>query len=122
VVADALSHKHYCNNLMVQPLTSCSDPTKPSLRVIPHGTLTNIAPIPTIMEYVIATQRMDVGMGHLVVPKDFELRRKIMYEAHCYRYSIHSGTNKMYQDLKKSFWWTRMKREIVKYMAECDKC
>jgi hypothetical protein len=57
-----------------------------------------------------------------VVPKDFELHRKIMDEAHCSRYSIHPGTNKMYQDLKKNFWWTRMKREIVKYVSECDTC
>jgi hypothetical protein len=28
----------------------------------------------------------------------------------------------MYQDLKKSFWWTRMKREIAKYVSECDMC
>jgi hypothetical protein len=40
---------------------------------------------------------------HLVVPKDCELHRKIMDEAHCSRYSIHPGTNKMYQDLKKNF-------------------
>jgi hypothetical protein len=45
-----------------------------------------------------------------MVPKDFELRHKIMDEAHYSRYSIHLGTNKMYQDLKKNFWWTRMKR------------
>jgi hypothetical protein len=44
-----------------------------------------------------------------VVLKDFELRRMIMNEAHCSRYSIHPGTNKMYQDLKKNFWWTRMR-------------
>jgi hypothetical protein len=55
-----------------------------------------------------------------VVLKDFELRRKIMDEAHYSRYSIHLGTNKMYQDLKKNFWWTRMKREIAKYVLECD--
>jgi hypothetical protein len=36
------------------------------------------------------------------------------------RYSIHPGINKMYQDLKKNFWWTRIKREIVKYVSECD--
>jgi hypothetical protein len=57
-----------------------------------------------------------------VVPKDFELRHKIMDEAHCSWYSIHLGTNKMYQDLKKKFWWTRMKREIAKYVSECDTC
>jgi hypothetical protein len=108
--------------------------------------MSNIAPIPTIKEDVIAAQRTDVGMdhirrrielgeaqcfrqdadgvlwfkNHLVVPKDLELQRKIMDEAHCSRYSIHPGTNKMYQDLNKSFWWTRMKREIARYMAECD--
>jgi hypothetical protein len=58
----------------------------------------------------------------LVVLKDFELCRKIMDEAHCSRYSIHLGTNKLYQDLKKNFWWIKMKREIAKYVAECDTC
>jgi hypothetical protein len=57
-----------------------------------------------------------------MVLKDFELHCKIMNEAHCSRYSIHSGTNKMYQDLKKNFWWMRMKREIAKYVSECDTC
>jgi hypothetical protein len=58
----------------------------------------------------------------LVVLKDFELRRKIMDEPHRSWYSIHPGTNKMYQDLKKKFWWTRMKWEIAKYVSECDTC
>jgi hypothetical protein len=57
-----------------------------------------------------------------MVLKDLELRRKVMDEAHCSRYSIHPGTNKMYQDLNKSFWWTRMKRQIVKYVSECNMC
>jgi hypothetical protein len=57
-----------------------------------------------------------------MVPKDFELRRKIMNETHCLRYSIHPETNKMHQNLKKNFWWTRMKREIARYVSECDTC
>jgi hypothetical protein len=28
----------------------------------------------------------------------------------------------MYQDLKKNLWSTRMKREMVKYVSECDTC
>jgi hypothetical protein len=60
--------------------------------------------------------------NRLVVPKDFELRRKIMDEEYCSRYSIQPRTNKMYQGLKKNFWWTRIKREIAKYVAECDTC
>jgi hypothetical protein len=57
-----------------------------------------------------------------MVPKDFELHHKIMDEAHYSWYSIHPGTNKMYQDLKKNCWWTRMKREIAKYVFKCDTC
>jgi hypothetical protein len=56
----------------------------------------------------------------LMVPKDFELYHKIMDEAHCSWYSIHPRTNKLYQELKKNFWWTRMKQEIAKYVSECD--
>jgi hypothetical protein len=57
-----------------------------------------------------------------MVPRDFELHCKIMDEVHYSRYSIHPGTNKMYQDLKNNFWWTRTKREIAKYMSKCDTC
>ena len=57
-----------------------------------------------------------------MVPKDFELRKQILDEAHLSRLSIHPGSNKMYQDLKQRFWWTRMKREIAKYVSECDIC
>jgi hypothetical protein len=53
VMADALSHKHHCNHLMIQPLTSCCDLEEPNLCVIPHGALTNITLIPTIKEEVI---------------------------------------------------------------------
>jgi hypothetical protein len=122
VVADALSRKHRCNHIMVQPHPSCCDPKEPSLWVVPHGRWNNIALIPTIKEDIIAAQRTDIGMGHLrqrmelgeaqcfqqdvdgvlwfkdrlVVPKDFKLCRKIMDEAHYSLYSIHLGTNKMY--------------------------
>jgi hypothetical protein len=54
VVADTLSCKHHCNHLMIQALTSCCDLEEPSLCVVPHGTLSNIALIPTIKEEVIA--------------------------------------------------------------------
>ncbi|WVZ75919.1 hypothetical protein U9M48_023937 [Paspalum notatum var. saurae] len=58
--------------------------------------------------------------GRLVVPKDMQLRKKILDEAHTSMFTMHPGSNKMYQDLKQKFWWTRMKREIAKYVFECD--
>jgi len=60
--------------------------------------------------------------NRLVVPKNLDLRKQILDEAHLSRYSIHPGSNKMYQDLKQRFWWTRMKRGIAKYVSECDIC
>jgi hypothetical protein len=65
VVINALSRKHRCNHIMVQPHPSCCDPEEPSLRVVPHSRLNNIALISTIKEDIIAAQRTDVGMGHL---------------------------------------------------------
>jgi hypothetical protein len=57
-----------------------------------------------------------------VVPKVPELRQLILDEAHNTRFSIHPGSNKMYQDLKQRFWWTKMKIKIAKYVARCDTC
>jgi hypothetical protein len=56
----------------------------------------------------------------LVVPKKEALKKKILDEAHLSRYSIHSGSTKMYHKLRQQFWWTRMKREAAHYGFECD--
>jgi hypothetical protein len=53
----------------------------------------------------------------LVVPKDQELRTKILDEAHESKLSIHPGSSKMYSDLKSKFWWTKMKKEIAVYVS-----
>ena len=120
------------------------------MAIVSEGTLANVTLIPTLRDQIIVAQKSDVGMGkirqrlsdndprvqcfhqdnegvlwfknRLVIPKDWELRKQILDEAHISRYSIHPGSNKMYQDLKQRFWWTRMKREIAKYVSECDTC
>jgi hypothetical protein len=56
------------------------------------------------------------------VSKNHELRKQILDEAHLFKFSIHPGSSKMYQDLRQNFWWTRMKKEIAKYVLECDTC
>ena len=58
----------------------------------------------------------------LVVPKNRELKNRIMEEAHLSKLSIHPGSSKMYQDLRSHFWWTKMKKEIAAYVARCDTC
>ena len=58
----------------------------------------------------------------LVVPSSEELRRKILDEAHNSKLSIHPGSNKIYHDLRHLYWWSNMKQDITKYIAECDTC
>jgi hypothetical protein len=58
----------------------------------------------------------------LCVPDIKSIRELILKEAHETSYSIHLGSEKMYQDLKKRFWWYGMKKEIAKYVARYDSC
>ncbi|GJY89526.1 putative reverse transcriptase domain-containing protein [Tanacetum coccineum] len=41
------------------------------------------------------------------------LRNLIMHESHKSKYSIHPGSDKMYQDLKKLYWWPNIKAIIA---------
>ena len=56
------------------------------------------------------------------MPNDAEIRKLILQEAHDSPHSIHPGNTKMYLDLKDTFWWTGMKKDIVEYVAVCDVC
>jgi hypothetical protein len=58
----------------------------------------------------------------LVVPVDSKIKKIILDEAHMSKFSIHPGSTKMYHDLKQNFWWSNMKADIAKYVAECDTC
>ncbi|RVW68549.1 Retrovirus-related Pol polyprotein from transposon 17.6 [Vitis vinifera] len=51
--------------------------------------------------------------GRMCVPKDVELRNELLADAHRAKYTIHPGNMKMYQDLKRQFWWSGMKRDIA---------
>ncbi|GKE82617.1 putative reverse transcriptase domain-containing protein [Tanacetum coccineum] len=46
----------------------------------------------------------------------------IMHESHKSKYSIHPGSDKMYQDMKKLYWWPNMKADIATYVSKCLTC
>ncbi|GKC73948.1 putative reverse transcriptase domain-containing protein [Tanacetum coccineum] len=52
------------------------------------------------------------------IPHRGNLRELIMHESHKSKYSIHPGSDKMYQDLKKLYWWSNMKVEIATYETD----
>ncbi|WVZ70903.1 hypothetical protein U9M48_019532, partial [Paspalum notatum var. saurae] len=150
VVADALSRRAHCNVIEAWPTVRvlCCEIDEIELPTEQPAELYSLIIEPTIREQVIATQKRDKGMAHiheginekkkacftidghgvlrfknrLVVPKDMELRKKILDEAHTSMFTMHPASNKMYQDLKQKFWWTRMKWEIAEYVSNCDVC
>ncbi|GKE97602.1 putative reverse transcriptase domain-containing protein [Tanacetum coccineum] len=56
------------------------------------------------------------------IPCRGSLRELIMHESHKSKYLIHPGSDKMYQDLKKLYWWPNMKAEIATYVRKCLTC
>nr|GEV60914.1 hypothetical protein [Tanacetum cinerariifolium] len=44
-----------------------------------------------------------------------ELRTLIMHESYKSKYFVHSGSDKMYQDMKLLYWWPNMKADIATY-------
>jgi hypothetical protein len=152
VVADALSRKVHCNCLTVESYseTLCEDLRKLRLEIVEQGNLNAISAESNLYDRIVLAQLNDEGVQlikqklaegdpkyscfrkdakdvvwfeqRLVVPVDPELRKEIFDEAHLSKFSIHPGSTKMYQDLKKNFWWSNMKVDIAKYVAECDTC
>jgi hypothetical protein len=144
MVADALSRKAQCNHM---PAVGISR-EESSIWVSPIMAQYNVALTSVLRGEIIAAQSIDTRVthikrrltecdpkvnyfhmdeegtlwfkDHLVVPKNHGLRKKIFDEAHTSKYSIHPDSTKMYHDLKAQFWWTRMKRETARYVAECD--
>ncbi|KAL6349618.1 hypothetical protein AAG906_035779 [Vitis piasezkii] len=60
--------------------------------------------------------------GRLCVPRDVDLRNELLADAHRAKYPIHPGNTKMYQDLKRQFWWSGMKRDIAQFVANFQIC
>jgi hypothetical protein len=60
--------------------------------------------------------------GRICIPNVKELKAKILHEAHESAYSIHPGGNKMYHDLKATYWWYGMKRDVTEYVDLLDYC
>jgi hypothetical protein len=60
--------------------------------------------------------------GCLCAPQKSKVKMDILREAHSTPYTVHPGETKMYQDMRQSFWWKRIKVGITKYVAPCGIC
>nr|GEU81736.1 reverse transcriptase domain-containing protein [Tanacetum cinerariifolium] len=57
--------------------------------------------------------------GRSWLPCYGDVRSVIMHESHKSKYSIHPGSEKMYQDMNKLYWWPNMKADIATYVSKC---
>ncbi|GJY73594.1 putative reverse transcriptase domain-containing protein [Tanacetum coccineum] len=128
VIADALSRKERIKPLQVRSLVMTIHPKLP-LQILKAQT-------EAIKEENIKAENLR-GMDKAIeirpdgtrciknriwLPLFGNLRDLIMHESYKSKYSVHPGSDKMYQDLKKLYWWPNMKAIIVEYVGKCLTC
>ncbi|GJW08484.1 putative reverse transcriptase domain-containing protein, partial [Tanacetum coccineum] len=117
VVADALSRKEREPPLRVRALNIKNEDV--------GGMLVENAKNPEAITTEKLEPRADGTLclnGRSWLPCYGDLRTVIMHESHKSKYSIHPGSDKMYQDMKKLYWWPNMKADIATYVSKCLTC
>jgi hypothetical protein len=149
VVADASSHKKYCNatsarrmqpelrreieylNLGMVNEAKVTMEVEPTLEVeIREGQLGD-AKLKEIRQLIRDNKIIDfledsqgiLWLGRWIcVPNLKSIKELILREGHDFAYSIHPDSTKMYKDLKTRYLWYDMKRDVTEYVALCDTC
>nr|GEZ41486.1 putative reverse transcriptase domain-containing protein [Tanacetum cinerariifolium] len=129
VVADTLSRKERIEPLRVRALVMTIDLNLPKQILEAH--IEALKPKNCEKEDVDGMIKRDIPKeklephtdgtlclnGRSWLPCYGDLRSVIMHESHKSKYSIHLGSDKMYQDIKKLYWWPNMKANIATYPA-----
>jgi hypothetical protein len=150
VAADALSQRSHVSQLVVDSISFelCEEFGKLNLRIVANTETIEMEVGSSLLQVIqrgqlkyekvqeikhnikeeksLGFSEDDEGVlwyeGRICVPNVKELKEKILREAHESAYSIHPRGNKMYHDLKATYWWYGMKRDIAEYVALCDTC
>ncbi|WVZ84781.1 hypothetical protein U9M48_031771 [Paspalum notatum var. saurae] len=126
VVADALSRKSYVNMAVAfqMPFELCAEFESLNLGFVHHTTVATFEAEPTLEQEIRKHQKADEKIqeiqeqinwarrhtfgtvwykNRICVPDVDSIKKLILSEAHDTSYSIHSGSTKMYHDLKERF-------------------
>ena len=49
-------------------------------------------------------------------------REEVLKEFHNSNFAVHPGGTKMYQDLKRHYWWKGMKSDVARFVNKCLTC
>ncbi|GKC92215.1 putative reverse transcriptase domain-containing protein [Tanacetum coccineum] len=134
IVADALCHKEWIEPLRVRALVMTIGLNLP--KQILEAQIEALQPENLENEDVGGMIRKDIPKeklkpradgtlclnGKSWLPCYGDLRSVIMHESHKSKYSIHLSSDKMYQDMKKLYWWPNMKANIATYVSNCLTC
>nr|GEY36988.1 putative reverse transcriptase domain-containing protein [Tanacetum cinerariifolium] len=134
VVADALSHKERIEPLRVRALVMTIGLDIP--KQILEAQIEALKPENLENEDVGGMIRKDIPKEKLEpradgtlclncrswLPYYGDLRSVIIHESHKSKYSVHPGSDKMYQYMKKLYWWPYMKANIATYVSKCLTC
>ncbi|KAA3484111.1 integrase [Gossypium australe] len=122
VVADALSRKSlFALRAMSTQITLLDD----------GFVLAELRAKPLFLQEICEAQKNDNSLQakrvicESNIESDFrndELIRKILQEVHNGCLNVHPGSTKMYNDLRKWYWWLGMKKDISEFVSRCLIC
>ncbi|KAK1406152.1 hypothetical protein QVD17_41439 [Tagetes erecta] len=127
VVADALSRKSSHAPLKVKAFrmmlsTSLTNQIRDAQISALKGDLKKERMVPYVEKLEGNSTGLMTCFGRIWLPRLSKVLTIVLDEAHKSKYSIHPGATKMYHDLRSSFWWPGMRRDIVKYVEKCLTC
>ena len=73
-------------------------------------------------DYALGNDGILRFQGRICVPDDAKVKKLILEEGHKSRLSLHPGMTKMYQDLKETFWWQGIKKDVAMFVSACLTC
>ena len=76
----------------------------------------------TSIEFKVSPNKTLLFNGRICVQDKRDIKEQLFEEAHQTPYSMHPGVTKMYQDLKRQYWWPGMKMDVIRLVEKCLTC